>query len=77
MSDPVKIAIVQGVATAIPILFVQWLNHRKVSKEMNGMKTALIEGAEREGLAIGKIEGHADGVKDQKIAQAEKLNPPL
>lgn len=86
MSDAVQIAIITSIATAVPILFGMWLAHRsqvgkidsqavkidKVVTEFNGMKDALVHGASREGLAQGKIEGHADGVKDQKIAQMEK-----
>lgn len=79
MSDAVQIALITSITTALPILLGMWIAHikqavkiDKVVTEFNGMKDALVKGAEREGLAKGKIEGHADGVKDQKIAQVEK-----
>lgn len=79
MSDAVQIALITSITTALPILLGMWIAHLKQSvkidkvvTEFNGMKDALVKGAEREGLAKGKLEGHADGVKDQKVAQAEK-----
>jgi hypothetical protein len=69
VSDIVQVALVTGLSTAIPSLVVAWLNYQKISgvhKEMNGMKQALVDSAGREGRAEGKIEGHAQGVQDEK-----------
>ena len=61
MSDIVQVALITGISSAVPSLFVAWLNYRKINgvhSEMNGMKKALVEGAMRE--------GHTQGMKDEK-----------
>lgn len=61
VSDAVQIAIIAGLAQAIPTMVVAVLGYRKLNglhHEMNSMKDALVASA--------KIEGHAQGVKDEK-----------
>lgn len=82
MSDAVQIALITALATAIPIMFQHWLSQRalrqqlgqvkddvkEIEKATNSMKDALIQTTKEASL----LAGHAQGVKDEKIFQADK-----
>lgn len=68
ITEPVLLAIVAAAASTVAsliTLLVSIVNNRKidtVQKATNGMKDALVAAAERE--------GHAEGVRDEKIKEA-------
>lgn len=94
MTDDVQKTIYTSLATAVPLMFMYWLNHRammrkvdesktemlgkvdavqvnvdKIEKATNSMKDALVQATKEAGL----LAGHAQGVKDEKIFQADKV----
>lgn len=82
MSDDVQKTIITSLATAAPLMLMYWLQHRAVlrkvdevkadvktiEKATNSMKDALVQSTKDASL----LAGHAQGVKDEKIFQAEK-----
>lgn len=82
MSDDVQKTIISSLATAAPLMLLYWFQHRAmmskvdevkadvktIEKATNSMKDALVQATKEAGL----LAGHAQGVKDEKIFQADK-----
>lgn len=82
MSDDVQKTIITSLATAAPLMLMYWLQHKSVMRKMeevktdvktiekatNSMKDALVQSTKEASL----LAGHAQGVKDEKIFQADK-----
>jgi glyceraldehyde-3-phosphate dehydrogenase/erythrose-4-phosphate dehydrogenase len=81
MSDAVIVALITGMATAVPLLAVQFVNlivslhnGRKVDDikaATDGMKDALVKVTRSDALQ----EGHTAGVADQKADQKARGSP--
>lgn len=70
ISDDVQKAIVTAVTTAVPLMFLYWLQHRAVLKKVAEVKTEVLGKVGDVDKKVGDIEKHTNSMKDALVKAA-------